>query len=96
MAKDERVYDKVVIEFHEQGEIEAKQVELDLPGSGHKVYFVKDSPKNHPMSRAQANELASRTANMLNDREEHWRRAKKKGRTPGASSRPKASRSVTL
>lgn len=96
MAKEERVYDKIVIEFHEQGETQTKKVELDLPGNGHKTYLVKDCPRSHWMSRAQANELASRIANTLDEWEERWRRDIKKGRTPGASSRPKAIGSVAL
>lgn len=91
----DRVYGCVLVEGHyfadETGEHVAVRAERDLPGKrdGKRVWHLKDHFKFAPMSQYEANRMADEIALKIDDLERLWHSQRLRGRTAGASSKPK-------
>lgn len=85
------LFNKVVVRYHTEEEpTVVHEVEREIPDQKEgRVMYLNDSPKNWPMSHAEASNLATRVARNIEKRREVWTKQYEKGRTPGASSRPK-------
>lgn len=86
-------FDKVVVLYHtdESEDPGVHRSERDVSGSKDeaRTMFLNDSPQMHSMTHGEANDLASRIARNLTQRNERNARQAERGRTPGAVSRPR-------